>query len=458
MSNTQPTVNLEIVPSNVASSGTISYKNGNPIIQFIIGEQQRALLGRTVRLVGKYRVRNDTGSAIGSYVDPTDQTWQNARLGVYSVIDQLIIKSQITHQTIEHIKHYNRFCSSFIPVLNSLQDGLGHLSQTALIMPNYETFKQTVLANPAQRSSGNSFCCHLPCGLFNGVQAVPLQATKGLLVEIHLAPDNNVLYTQDGGAGLANAYYELEDVRLVAEATAVDTDTTGTFEYNSVSSYYTSINSSNAIINFNLGLSRVLGAFMSFLPSQNINNLKQDGMATSVLVGGTDRYLDAGSSTSSVAPIKQAVFLKGGQRFPLEYNLDTVQQNAPNDLATAYNQQNNVDPALQRNFMDAVRSFSNIARTQASTNNTSLDCPIGTLSQTGGLVGGWDKTVADGGGVHGCGVNYDSISDQGQNFSTENWGVQLETGITQDVPHSVYLFIHAKNTLVFNQGGVQVVS
>ena len=107
--------------------------------------------------------------------------------------------------------------------------------------------------------------------------------------------------------------------------------------------------------------------------------------------------------------------------------------------------------------MDAVKSFSNIARTQASTNNTFLSCPIGTLSQSN-VVGGFDKTVADGGGVHGVGVNYDSISDQGQNFSTENWGVQLETGITQDQPHSVYLFIHAKNTLVFNQGGVQVVS
>ena len=457
MSNQQPTVNLEIVPSNVASSGTISYKNGNPIIQFIIGEQQRALLGRTVRLVGKYRVRNDTGAGAGSYVLKTDETFQNNRLGVYSIIDQLVIKSQITHQTIEHIKHYNRFCSSFIPVLNSLEDGVGHLSETALIMPNFKCFKDSVLAIPSQRGSGNSFCCHLPCGLFNGVQAVPLAATKGLLVEIHLAPDNNVLYTQDGSVGLANAYYELEDVRLVAEATAMDSDTSGTFEYKSVSSYYTSINSSNAIINFNLGLSRVLGAFMNFLPAQNINNLRQDGMATSVLVGGTNNYLDEDSSTNSVAPIKQAVFMKGGQRFPLEYNLDTIQQGLPNTVVGNHNQNTSVDPALQRNFMDAVRGFSQIGRTMASTNNTFLDCPIGSLSQQA-LVGGFDKTVAEGGSVFGVGVNYDSISDEGQDFSTENWGVQLETGITQDVPHSVYLFIHAKNTLVFNDGGVQVVS
>ena len=452
-----PTVNLEIVPSNVASSGFISYKNGNPIIQFIIGEQQRALLGRTVSLVGKYLVRNVTGAGAGSYVASGDETWQNPRLGIYSIIDQLVIKSQITHQTIEHIRFYSRFCSSFIPVLNSLEDGIGHLSETALIMPNYKCFKDSVLAIPSQRGSGNSFCCHLPCGLFNGVQEVPLAATKGLLVEVHLAPDNNVLYTQDGSVGLANAYYELQDVRLVAEATAVDTDTSGTFEYNSVSSYYTSINSTNAIINFNLGLSRVLGVFMNFLPSQNINNLQQDGLSTSCLLGGTNRYLDEASSTGSRAPIKQAIFLKGGIRFPLEYNLDTIHQTAPNDIVTAYSQNNGVDPALQRNFMDAVRGFSKIGSTMASPNTTFLDCPIGSLSQTT-LVGGFDKTVSDGGGVFGVGVSYDSISDQGQDFSTQNWGVQFETGITQDAPHSVYVFVHAKNTLVFNQGGVQVVS
>ncbi len=370
MSNSQPTINLEIVPSNVASNGTISYKNGNPIIQFIIGEQQRAILGRSIRLVGNYRVRNDTGSGAGSYVLKTDQTFQNNRLGIYSVIDQLVIKSQMTHQTIEHIKHYNKFCSSFIPVLNSLKDGVGHLSETALIMPNYQCFKHSVLAIPSQRGSGNSFCAHLPCGLFNGVQAIPLAATKGLLVEIHLAPDNNVLYTQDGSVGLQNAYYEMDNVRLVAEATGMDTDTTGTFEYKSVSSYYTSINSSNAIINFNLGLSRVLGAFMTFLPAQNINNLRQDGMSTAPLVGGTNRYLDSDSSTDSVANINQAIFMKGGQRFPLEYNLDTLQKEAPNIIVGNNNQNDSVDRALPRNYLDAVRSFSQTGRTCAAANQT----------------------------------------------------------------------------------------
>ena len=47
---------LEIVPSNVTSNGKLSFKNGQPVIQFIIGEQNRYLLGQSIRLVGEFNV------------------------------------------------------------------------------------------------------------------------------------------------------------------------------------------------------------------------------------------------------------------------------------------------------------------------------------------------------------------------------------------------------------------
>ena len=453
-------VNLEITPSNVASNGIISFRDGNPLIQFIIGEQDRALLGRSVRLCGDFAVRMASGKGDDSYVVGSSNVQMNPRLGIYNIIDQLVIKSQVTHQTIEHIRHYNRFCSSFIPVLNSLTDCVGHLSETALIMPNFECLKLSVLRNPAQRLSGNSFCAHLPCGLFNGVQAIPLAGTKGLLIEVHLAPDANVLFTLDGQGGqttLGNAYYELTNVKLVCEATAMDATTEGTFEYNSISTYYTSINSTNAIINFNLGLKRVLGVFANFLPAQNINNLNADGLSTSVLFGGSTETVN--SSSNNGAPIKQAIFVRGGQRFPLEYNLDTAQKNPLGSVGWAKNEK--ADPQLSRNFLDSVRSFSQIGRSLISTNNTFLSSEAGgvtgSLSQTGN-IGGFDKTNGEGGLVYGVGVAYDTISGDGVDFSTQNWGLQLETEIESDSPHAVYVFVHAKNTLFFNTGGIQVMS
>ena len=47
---------IEIVPSNVTSDGTISFKDGQPVFQFIIGEQNRYLLGQSIRLVGEFNV------------------------------------------------------------------------------------------------------------------------------------------------------------------------------------------------------------------------------------------------------------------------------------------------------------------------------------------------------------------------------------------------------------------
>ena len=459
-------VNLEIVPSNVPSNGRVSFRDGNPLIQFIIGEQDRALIGRSVRLVGDFHVQLESGDGDDSFVKGgegavTARPQINSRLGIYNLIDQLVIKSQVSHQTIEHIRHYNRFCASFIPILNSLEDQVGHLSESALIMPNFEVSYESVLSNPAQRGTvggGNSFCCHLPCGLFNGVQSVPLAGTKGLLIEIHLAPDNNVLYTQNGeGNALADAFYELSNVRLVCEAEPSG-DQSGTFEYNSVHSYYTSINSTNAIVNFNLGLTRVLGAFANFLPAVSINNLRSDGMATSVLLGGKSP-LSEDPQDKYGAPIKQAVFLRGGQRFPLEDNIDTIHQNPEGSVGLDINY--SADAQLTRNFLDAVKQFSRITRSAINTNNTWLTTNGGGESQfvsQPNVVGGFDKTNAEGGLVYGVGVNYDSISGDGVDFTTQNWGVQLETDIQTDTPHAMYLFIHAKNTLVFKDGGIQVLS
>ena len=109
------------------------------------------------------------------------------------MIDQLVLKSQETHQVIEHIRHYSRFAASFVPITNSMSDCKDHLSEASLILPNYnlhKTCRQRISRLSSQQ--GNQFCMPLPCGLFNGVEDIPLSSSwglKGLLVEIHLAPD-----------------------------------------------------------------------------------------------------------------------------------------------------------------------------------------------------------------------------------------------------------------------------
>lgn len=436
--------NLQVTPSNHTSTGKISYKNGNPLIQFIIGEQGRMLVGQSVRLTGKFSVFKEDGTISTSPLRMSEQ------LGVYSIIDSLTIKSQATHQVIEEIKHFPRFMGSYLPVTSSAQDTAGHLSETALVAPNWANGQHTVVSNPTvngtgSRSYGNSFCINLPCGLFSGQNPIPLMANGagglgGLLVEILLAPDSNVLFDSVGSstsADVKNAFYELSNLSISCEVMTPDPSVrmppANTFEYNSISSYFTTFNSTNAIVNFNLGLSRVLGVFGNIISADKINNRGENGLSNNYPV----------NSDGSSAKIKQLFFTRGGERFPIEYNIDTVQKsNVTIDKNNDY-----ADPEVVQQYMNAITQFSKLRRTSVSPLNTKY------TSGASSVV----NFKVDTGSIAGIGIAYDVISGQGIDFSSVNWGMNMECDLTSDNPQAFYLFVHSKNTLAFSGDGISVV-
>lgn len=436
--------NLEVTPSNHTSTGKISYKDGNPLIQMIIGEQGRMLVGQSVRLVGKFSVFKSDGTISTAPLRMSEQ------LGLYSVIDSLTIKSQATHQVIEEIKHFPRFMGSYLPVTSSREDTAGHLAETSLVGPNWANQQTTVVSSKTvnatgSRSGGNSFSLNLPCGLFNGQNPIPLMANGaggvgGLLVEILLAPDSNVLFDETGSstsADVKDAYYQLSDLSLCCEVMTPDPTVkmppASTFEYNSISSYFTTFNSTNAIVNFNLGLSRVLGVFGNIISADKINNRGENGLSNNFPV----------NSDGSPARIKQLFFTRGGERFPLEYNVDTLQKsNVAIDKDSDF-----ADSEITQQYMNAITQFSKLRRTQVSPLNTKY------TKGTPGIV----NFKVDGGSVAGVGVAYDVISGQGLDFSSVNWGMNMECDLTSDNPQAFYLFVHSKNTLAFSQDGISVV-
>ena len=48
---------LEIVPSNITSDGKLSYKNGQPTIQLLIGAQDRYIVPGSIRLCGELTIK-----------------------------------------------------------------------------------------------------------------------------------------------------------------------------------------------------------------------------------------------------------------------------------------------------------------------------------------------------------------------------------------------------------------
>ena len=435
---------LEIVPSNVTSNGKLSFKNGQPVIQFIIGEQNRYLLGQSIRLVGEFSVLAAEGSA-GSN---NGLISMDGRTSLYSTIDQLVIKSQSTNQTIEHIRDYNRFMSSYLGTTNDLGDGLSFNNTTSLQVLNSEAVNVGIIANQySNESKQMSFSLALPSGLFNGSPPIPLAKSwglGGLIIEVHLAPDNNVLFSTDGvGTSISNAFYEYQNVALCCEvqtpsssdlASLQKSGASGqTFEYNSISSYYTTFNSTNAIINFSLGLSKVLSVFCNFVTSAHLNNRNFNGMTT---------YYPM-RADNLVAKIFQVVFTRGGERMPLDYNIDTVQRQDANN--------NYGDSQIYRNYVNSIQSFSKNMRNTISPENSII--ALSALAPKDS----YNKFI-DGGANFGVGVALDTISNQGIDFSSTPFGLSMDTDLVDDNPCSVYMFVKAKTTLVFNPSGIQVIN
>ena len=437
--------NLQVTPSNHTSTGKISYRDGNPLIQFIIGEQDRMLVGQSVRLVGKFSVFKNPGTgATPVPVVPTiaDKLRMSEQLGIYSIIDSLTIKSQATHQVIEEIRHFPRFMGSYLPTTASLEDYSSHLGQQVLVTPNHSAQTRGVVSK-----GDGSFCIPLPCGLFNGQNPIPLMANGaggvgGILVEIQLAPDSNVFFDQTGAAGsdsVKDAYYELSTVSISCEVMtpdpSVQVPAASTFEYNSISSYFTTFNSTNAIVNFNLGLSRVLGAFGNIISANKINNRGENGLS--------NNYPANSDTNETPGRITQLFFTRGGERFPLEYNVNTLQ----NSNVVLDRDSDVADPQIVQEYMNAITQFSKLRRTVVSPLNTEY------TNSTAAVV---NKKIETG-SVAGIGVAYDVISGQGVDFSSVNWGLNMTCGVVTDSPQAFYLFVHSKQTLAFSGDGISVV-
>ncbi len=437
----------EIVPSNITSNGSLSYFGGQPTIQFLIGEQDRFIKPGSIRLVGEFTIWKDAASSVLPV--EADKIRMNERLGVNSIVDQLTIFSQKSGQVMETINHHNRMMSSYLSVTQSMDDFAGHTYETSLRFPNYKGQQLGVVENTqAAHSSGkNEFCIPLVCGLFLGREPIPLSGqwgVGGLRIEINLAPDSNVLFTGSATgdiAALPNAHYELSKVRLVCETMVPPPDqlsqlmsqTTNTFVYNSITSYYQTINSANANINFNLALSKVLGAYMNVVPAGHINNLAYDGLAT----------LPFTNANGTRAVVEQCVFTRGGERYPLQYNLDTSQKE------TAFVGNDTMDSQLARNYINAVSSFAKLARSSVNTENYKY-------FDAGDVYYPNAKTIKDGGSAWGLGIAYDTISDQGISFENVPFGLQLQLKLSSDHPQAIFLFVHSKQTVVSTPSGIQV--
>ncbi len=422
---------LTIQPSNVPASGKISHKGGNPIITIQLGRQDAMLDLDSVRLSGELDIfRNAAGT-----LRPTDAAASELRashkLGAFGIIDQLVFRHAETKQVLEHIRHYGRFMSSFLPVMSGLQDQTGHLSETALINSNYRCFRDTVIRN----NKASPFSIPLPSGMTLGADKLPLSKVP-LEIEIHLAPDSQFFYSSDGSLpNVSECFYELTNVELTCEVDVGDeSPDQGAWSFNSISSYFSTLESTNSIINYNLGLSKVLGAFVNFVPSSFVNNLGQDGYLT---------YMPS-LATGSLANLETISFLRNGERFPMNFEVDSVYDSSNNATTV-------VDAQVIKSFLHSIIPESQHDRTGAGPLVSNRSFTVNADATTG------YRLMPECGGVYGVGVLYDMLDSEGVDFSGAQFSIQMTNGLSDGNPVSAYLFVKSKVVVAYDgRSGVQV--
>jgi len=457
---------ISVRPNNVNSDSTISFKAGFPVLSFTIPAQNGRLDPRSVRINGNLEVfknslKNDTSPVFTD--DPqADQLTMDNRLGIYAVIDELLIRHDKSKQICESISNYNRYMQTYLGITSSENDLMGHMNETALIQPNPRAMFENVVANGARAGGGaatttipKSFSIYTPCGFLMGMEGKLnlMESSFGALtIEIRLSPDSNALFGTNGDlTNISDAFYQLSNLSLTAQVYDIEPEemdvlrqqTTGALSFNTISSLYTTINTNSAMLQFNTGLRNLQSVFMNFCPATHINTLTQNGLATS--------YPSQNNATNDLCVLKTVQFLKGGSNYPAQYTLNSNSQIAGN-VTTATGVFTVGDPQLARMLVESVIPEKQLNRTSITPINYGRNYAM----VTNGALATSYKQVPDGGGLFGLGVRMSQFN-KGEDFSSEQFGCAIESDLTTDNPIAVFLYFKAKAQLLWNESGVNLV-
>jgi len=471
---------LQLNPVNATSGGSFSFRNGLPLIKFDIAASAlpNLLDGKELRLNGKLTTRRgDNNTNIDANVTCFNDNFAG---NVYQCIDTITVASKRLNSVLERINMTNRLVPSLISTLNDgkkidtkLAVGGKHKSTIPLTRHNLTTYNvvdSNGQAPAANTEKGVDFSLPIYAGIFHSGEDIDLSSISGvggLTIEILLKSDTNVVF--GAAAATQNATYTLSDLMLTApvyemggESAAALQNKVNQFNFNTWSSMFQTVNSSASVISFTPGLSRVSSVFMNTVTASDLGNQNFNSCRL-----------------GPVGELRQLRFSKNGALLPLQYRLQTVEQNN-NDNAkvdagvdTSFHT-NSMRVSVNRNVIEGIRTdrYNKVNDTSLSYNNWGAGS-VDVAQNTG-------RTGVEPGGAFGFGILYDAYG-AGQDFSNMVWscefnfsgGNQLTPGLAAVPPatvagvannldgtaataQSVNIYFLNKNTLVFNANGIDV--
>ena len=433
---------VEVMPLNPPNDLTYSFKKGNPIVSFQIAQQDKMLLGNSVRLNGTLVVNQSGGGLVNNNTNKGGAAVEvriNERIGVHSCLQQITFSNQ-NNQTIESVRQYGRYLSSVVPLTHSADD-----LNTNLQLKGLQSYKNNITGNLVNVPV--EFSIPFLTGFLNSGSPIPLgqAGVGGINIQLELAPDSMVLFGADAASG-TGAFYELKNLSLTydllvpnaAGVAAMSSGGSGSMSYNSINHLYSVINTGESTSSFNIGSANTIATIHNFIPANEINNYSVDSFETKQLRNSPYNKAD------DVIP-QEVDFIKSGVRFPLNYTIDN---------RTAQTQ-DTPSSQINRNFMNAVKPFrqtnhilngntTELAKNDEVYEDTQLDIPT--------------SRVVDEKECFGIGVAMDNLSRVGVNYKNQNYAVRIRSSLDGVSPNSMFSYVLSKNTLMWSPQGIQVVS
>ena len=450
---------IQVNPTNLGD-GVFSDRNGLNQIIFEIPQIPKIMNGKSLRVSGTFTTINGDDATLPANYNqffsnaPANDFYIDGRTGVQSAIETLSIQN-LEGATYSTIKSYNRLCSSLMPLNESINSylnggcdiiygGLGKDVSTA-------------------RKCDNDFDFAIPLldGFLMG-QPIDLQLVKGLRIVITLAPSNFVINNNKwrnnaSGSGLTGggAFYKLSNVKCSFEAEVPDAEgqdammknRNAVMEYNTYSSFYNVLQSTDHNISLNINTGRTLAVIGNLVPSEWVNNYNYSSLKTIQPLS-----LDNTLVLKNRMIVDEMTFTKGGMRKPLDFEVDS-DETQTEGIADSF--KNKIELNAIRNEWSAANFVKSL--------RTELSNPLanGVANQAKFDRSRYEIAEEDKVQQYNIGVNYDHITENGVNFKGTPLGLRIQTTLPAGQaikPHSLFLYVKHKNTIMFRDGGVSVMN
>ena len=395
----------------------------------------------------------------GTYSEGDSQEiLQNCRVGGASVIDTITL-TNLNNSVMEQVRAYPRKEASILPLTRGMDDYTSYMTFT-----NGATGKNMsnqLLAN------ADTFCSMpLRTGLIQTGADLPLGNSGGLMIELRLNSDQNVLFGEDAPKN-GGAYYMLYDLSLSGRYKVASKPVSPQkipLSYSAYQSINSLIQTNDETTNFNLAEDNVLTMWNNLINSSHLNNYNKDSYATPPIIKESNL-------SDRKEFIEDITFNRQGAKFPLEYQIeerDIVEQLDYQGTGQYINYMP-TDTLRLRSWLDAVVPYDRLRHSLIcpATENTGLadddkqssfvlfEEQRQNLANANNVLVG--RKRAERQGIYGFGVRVDRTNtNRGMNYDNASYAQRVKSKLSTAQNEMVNTFVLGTHQLVASPQGVIV--